>query len=537
MAITSTDGRFLVVNPKLCSLLGHRPGDLASSGLFDITHPEDWSNVAKALADLTRDARDSFTQRQRCLAAGGALIWVDLTVSATPGRGGLALQYLAQFIDVTAEVENLQTLHASARHFQVLSENATDVVAQTDPQGVITWVSPSVTTLLGWESGLLAGRALTAFVAKPDLGRFAAAVSGLRQGQEIHDDVVRFRSTTGAYRFMSVTARSLTVEGGLVTGLAFGLRDVTEELRAKRELARSEEQFRMAMHGAPQGMAVADAHDRIVQANPALCELLGTTAGRVVGHRLREFIPDDERDQVEGLRHELHLGELETVRLEHRLISPLGEVWVDHAVGILRDETGNAQLFVHQFADRTETRRMQADLTFRATHDVQTGLDNRFSLLSRLQARLGLTPAPSDPIGVLWCDIDNLKQINDQLGHRIGDVVIATTADRLTGAVRHHDIVGRIGGDEFVIVLNQCPDEQTLLSVATNVQKAASVPVTTDIGQVTVTVSVGAALAATTTDPEDALSRADHALYRAKRAGRNQVALEPVAQAEDSDDT
>ena len=212
-------------------------------------------------------------------------------------------------------------------------------------------------------------------------------------------------------------------------------------------------------------------------------------------------------------------------------------MWVDHAVGILRDETGNAQLFVHQFADRTETRRMQADLTFRATHDVQTGLDNRFSLLSRLEARLGLTPAPSDPIGVLWCDIDNLKGINDQLGHRIGDVVIATTADRLTGAVRHQDIVGRIGGDEFVIVLNQCPDEQTLLSVATNVQKAASVPVTTDLGQVTVTVSVGAALAATTTDPEDALSRADHALYRAKRAGRNQVALEPVAQAEDGDDT
>ena len=304
MAITSTDGRFLVVNPKLCSLLGHSAGDLASSGLFDITHPEDWSNAAKALADLTRDARDSFAQRQRCLAAGGALIWVDLTVSATPARGGLPPQYLAQFTDVTAEVENLQTLHASARHFQVLSENSTDVVAQTDPQGVITWVSPSVTTLLGWESGLLAGRALTAFVAKPDLERFSAAVAGLRHGQEIHDDVVRFRSTTGAYRFMSVTARTLTVEGGLVTGLAFGLRDVTEELRAKRELARSEEQFRMAMHGAPEGMAVADAHDRIVQANPALCELLGTTADRLIGHRLREFIPDDERDQVEGLRHE-----------------------------------------------------------------------------------------------------------------------------------------------------------------------------------------------------------------------------------------
>jgi diguanylate cyclase (GGDEF)-like protein/PAS domain S-box-containing protein len=528
MALTSLDGRFLVVNPKLAALLGHTPGDLASSGLFDITHPDDWTNVAKALGDLSRAESESFSQRQRCLAADGAQIWVDLTITPTLGRAGLPMQFLAQFSDVTAEVENLQTLHASARHFQVLSENSTDVVAQTDPQGLITWVSPSVTALLGWETGLLAGRALTAFVAKPDLDRFSAALVDIRHGEEVHDEVVRFRSTTGAYRFMSVTARSLTVEGGLVTGMAFGLRDVTEELRAKRELARSEEQFRMAMQGAPEGMAVTDAHDRIVQANPALCELLGRRAERLIGHRFREFIPEDEREKVEDLRQELQLGQLETVRLEHRLLSTLGEVWVDHAVGILRDEVGNPQLFVHQFADRTETHRMQADLTFRATHDIQTGLANRASLLTRLEARLGLAPSPADRVGVLWCDIDNLKQINDQLGHRIGDVVIAEVADRLKGAVRHKDVVGRIGGDEFVIVLDQCPDEETLLTVATNVQKAASGPVATDIGKVKVTVSLGAVLAASTTDTDDALSRADHALYKAKRAGRDQVAVEPV---------
>ena len=106
--------------------------------------------------------------------------------------------------------------------------------------------------------------------------------------------------------------------------------------------------------------------------------------------------------------------------------------------------------------------------------------------------------------------------------------MIAAVADRLKGAVRHKDIVGRIGGDEFVIVLDHCPDEETLLSVANNVQKAASGPVSTDIGMVKVTVSLGAVLAASTTDTDDALSRADHALYRAKRAGRDQVAIEPV---------
>jgi diguanylate cyclase (GGDEF)-like protein len=129
-------------------------------------------------------------------------------------------------------------------------------------------------------------------------------------------------------------------------------------------------------------------------------------------------------------------------------------------------------------------------------------------------------------VGVLWCDIDNLKQINDQLGHRIGDAVIAAVAERLKAAVRHQDIVGRIGGDEFVIVLDQCPNEATLMTVAENVQRSASGPVKTDIGKVKVTVSVGAVLAESTADTDEALSRADHALYRAKRSGRNQVAGE-----------
>jgi diguanylate cyclase (GGDEF)-like protein/PAS domain S-box-containing protein len=284
----------------------------------------------------------------------------------------------------------------------------------------------------------------------------------------------------------------------------------------------------MAMHGAPEGMAVTDAQDRIVQANPALCDLLGTDVEHLIGHRFREFMPFEERTQVEDEREQLMLGRFDTMRMEHRLISAAGEVWVDHSVGVLRDEAGRPQLFVHQFADRTETRRMQADLTFRATHDEQTGLANRRSLLTRLEDRLGVTKAGPERVGVLWCDIDNLKQINDTHGHRIGDAVIAAVADRLQETVRHGDLVGRVGGDEFVIVLDHCPSPEVLMSVAENVQRAASKPVKTDGPKVRVTVSIGAVLAEPNADTDEALTRADHALYRAKRAGRNQVAGEDL---------
>ncbi len=536
MAITAGDGRLLAVNPRLGSLLGRTKEQLTEATLQEVTHPDDCDGLQKALAEGATNDEVTFTQRQRCLAADGAQIWIDLTLSRTSGPTSRP-EFLAQFVDVTAEVENVHALHAAARHFQVLSENSTDVVAQTDTQGTITWVSPSVTDLLGWESGMLAGRALSAFVAKPDLAGFSSALARIRRGDEVRDHVFRFRSTSGAYRFMSVIAQPLTLEGDLIIGMAFGLRDVTEELRAKRELARSEEQFRMAMQGAPEGMAVTDPQDRIVQVNPALSELLGIAADQLVGHRFREFMPQDERESFEDLRNSLVAGHVDSVRLEHRLVSTDAELWVDHAVGILRDDTGGPHLFVHQFADRTETRRMQADLRFRATHDVQTGLANRDNLLTRLGERLGLSPTLEDHVGVLWCDIDNLKEINDKHGHRAGDIAIAAVAHRLASSVRHADVVGRVGGDEFVIVLDSCPDETILRRVAETVREAASQAVTTDSGtDIPVTVSVGAVLASATSDTDDALSRADHAMYRAKRSGRNQVAIEGLTGPTPSDE-
>jgi diguanylate cyclase (GGDEF)-like protein/PAS domain S-box-containing protein len=327
---------------------------------------------------------------------------------------------------------------------------------------------------------------------------------------------------------MSVTARPVD-NAGSAGRLAIAMRDVTEELRAKRELARSEEQFRMALLGAPEGMAVTDSQDRIVQANPALGELLGTTVSALVGHRFREFIPAEEREQVDQWRDRLLRGNAPIERSQHRLVSPTSDVWVDHSVGIMRDDLGNPQLFVHQFADRTAARRLQADLAYRASHDVQTGLANRESLRTRLSQRLGCPPESAAYVGVLFCDIDNLKPINDRYGHLAGDAVIAAIASRLERAVRRQDVVARVGGDEFVIVLDHCATVEELGVVARNVHAAAGHPVETATGSIEVTITVGAVLAESTAGTDEALARADAALYRAKRSGRNRICVEGLS--------
>ena len=514
-AVIGADGTLLWVNAAMLDLVQTREDQLVGRSVAELVHEDD-----RVLMDGTLSAlgdQPVATARLRGPTPGS---WLHVSLSTLPADEDPGRILLAQAVDMTNSVQTQVSL-------AVLSENVLDVVALIDETGRITWASPSVESALGLgaTSPEVIGREITSLIAPEDLTGFADTLAGIEEGQEPTTRTVRFRSATGAYRFMSVTARPVA-DVGMGRRTAIALRDVTEELRAKRELARSEEQFRMAMLGAPEGMAVTDSQDRIVQVNPALCELLGTSGPSLIGHRFREYIPEDEREQVDQWRQRLLRGNATIERCQHRLLSDSSEVWVDHSVGIMRDDLGNPSLFVHQFADRTAARRLEADLTYAASHDLQTGLANKESLKTRLAARLGMPHETADTVGVLFCDIDNLKPINDRYGHLVGDAVISAVASRLERAVRRQDEVARYGGDEFFIVLDSCSSVEELALVARNVQNAASHPVETSSGSVEVSISVGAVLAEATAETDDALRRADEALYRAKRSGGNSINVE-----------
>ena len=502
-------------NPALLTLLGRPATTVPGMPLAEVAHPAE-------RVRLLACARALLEQSDPCpspirLQAPDDDRWMDLTLTrVTRTDGSPAL--LGHLIDVTAAVRAQQSL-------TILSDNTLDLVVLLDRDRRVTWVSPSILTVLGHDPEAMIGLELSELAAQEDLIGLTDALSTADPSLPPVVRTVRFRSTSGSFRYMSVSARPVdTVGAGSFTAVA--LRDITEELRAKRELARSEEQFRMAMLGAPEGMAVTDSQDRIVQVNAALCELLGVGADQLIGHRFREFIPVDDREQVDQWQTRQLRGNTSIERCQHRLGTTTSEVWVDHSVGMMSDELGNPQLFVHQFADRTAARRLEADLTYRASHDVQTGLANRESLRTRLSQRLGHPPESTELVGVLYCDIDDLKPTNDRFGHLVGDAVIAAVANRLERAVRRQDVVARVGGDEFVIVLDHCSSVDELAVVARNVHGAASHSVETPAGPIEVSITVGAVLAESTAGTDEALARADAALYRAKRAGRNRISVE-----------
>jgi diguanylate cyclase (GGDEF)-like protein len=183
-------------------------------------------------------------------------------------------------------------------------------------------------------------------------------------------------------------------------------------------------------------------------------------------------------------------------------------------------------LFVNLMGLALAKARAQARLRYEATHDALTGLANRAYFQERLNHALERAgTSPDRASAVLFFDLDDFKQINDSLGHAAGDAMLNVVAERLTRAVRSTDVVGRIGGDEFAVLLNDRADQHAVDRTVARIQEALVAPVTIDERILYITASVGIALLERADERiEDLLRRADAAMYHAKSLGHAQFA-------------
>jgi diguanylate cyclase (GGDEF)-like protein len=197
---------------------------------------------------------------------------------------------------------------------------------------------------------------------------------------------------------------------------------------------------------------------------------------------------------------------------------PFWAVWVP-----IRNERGTIDVIASTFRDVSERRRFEHRLAYAAAHDPLTGLPNRERLFEVLADR----SAARVPVAVLFCDLDDFKVVNDTLGHAVGDRVLRTIADRLLAVSRSNDVVGRLGGDEFLVVCGGVQSELEACEIAERISEAIHEPIVLSGREYRMSASIGISMrdGEKATRAGDLVLEADLAMYRAKQAGRRHIEL------------
>jgi diguanylate cyclase (GGDEF)-like protein/PAS domain S-box-containing protein len=208
---------------------------------------------------------------------------------------------------------------------------------------------------------------------------------------------------------------------------------------------------------------------------------------------------------------------------EYRIIKPGGEIrWIDAFGDTTYDDQGNARRMIGICIDATERKRSEAQIEYLAHHDPLTQLPNRFVAKERLKLAMAYADRALENIALLFLDLDNFKSVNDSLGHSIGDLLLVEVAQRLRACLRETDTVSRQGGDEFLIILADITDLDSVAASAAKIVAALAEPCEIDGHALAVTVSVGIALYPNDAeDPDTLMQQADTAMYHAKENGGN----------------
>lgn len=349
--------------------------------------------------------------------------------------------------------------------------------------------------------------------------------------------------------FVQRLAPVLSKSGKIIAGMGF-TQDVTESREAERKLRESAQRVRLAFEYAPIGKAIVGLDGSFREVNPALCRLTGYPSDTLLGKTFQEITHPDDLDADMSQLAQLVAGEIDSYAMEKRYFRADGDmVWVMLTVSLVVDDDGDPMYFISQMQDITDRKTREisiaeahateaALLEHSATHDELTGLPNRRLVDRQLHDLLDPTErrASTHGIAVLFCDLDGFKDVNDRHGHDAGDKVLQEVAGRLVAAARTGDIVARVGGDEFVVLMETriAEDAQAAsIAVAQRICAAFGAVFGAPRLALPITVSIGIALSESAVDSADLLRNADAAMYRAKKAGKNRYELHALVTTHD----
>lgn len=418
-----------------------------------------------------------------------------------------------------AETE-LQAVHAAVLRLLRLHQNALDAISQgvviADANRRTTYVNAAFVALTGYTAEEMLGNSCSLLQGPATSEATVQAMrDALDRGEPFQAELLNYRKD-GTPFWNELKIVPVHDEDGTLTQFVGVQRDVTARRDAMNKLSLAARVFEQSN----EALAIADLGGRFVAVNAAFTRITGYDEHEVIGQNprlLKSGLHDDHFYQ--RFWHELQTrGRWDGEIWNRRKDGSVYPEWL--SVGRVVDEAGQTLNFVASFSDITERKHAEENVRRLAYYDPLTGLPNRALLHERASQALQIAVRHGEPVALMFVDLDHFKNVNDTLGHPVGDRLLVALAQRMRPVLRDQDTLARVGGDEFVLVLPDT-DAAGATHVAQKLLQIVQEPLQVDGHELTVTPSIGVAVFPTdATDFDTLFAFADAAMYRAKMSGR-----------------
>ncbi|MCG3169352.1 MAG: hypothetical protein CALGDGBN_00870 [Pseudomonadales bacterium] len=536
--ITGPDTAIRYVNPCLARITGFDSQELVGSTPSIFRSGKTPESTYASLWSALREGRawDGELQNRR---KSGELYWEEAHIVPVRDAAGTVQAYVGLKLDLSARKAAEDRLVQSERKFATILENLPCVVYQVQMNAATQklrfhYINGRVDLYGLTAEQVLQNPAIMLEHTHPeDLERVIANTLEAGQRMEPCSSEFRVRRTDGQQIWVECRDVPSPLPDGSILWTGYTM-DVTARHEAEQQMRASEEKFRTLVESANDIIYTLDPTGRVEYVSPNWSEILGHPVEEIVGRNYHELLhPDDLAPAREFLQRILSSGRKQG-SVEYR-VRRLDGAWIWHTANgaPIAGADGRPVGMLGIARDISERKESESRILHMAHYDALTDLPNRSLFLDRLQQALQLAARYQRSLALMFIDLDHFKPVNDTHGHAVGDRVLQEAARRMSDVLRGSDAVGRIGGDEFVVLLTETESACTALEVAAKIRDAIDAPMQIGDLELRISCSIGVAVY-----PEhgagapELFRNADLAMYRAKESGRDAIRLHSAEDAE-----
>jgi len=528
--ITESNGNIKYCSRSVERCLGYKPEELTGKNAFNFIYADDLPRAANDYSKAIQTKDTAIPNEFRVVHKDGSVRLFEGL-----GKNLLDNPSVAGFImnirDVTErkqlEIQKeaaQKSLRESEEKYRTILEKMEEGLFELDLKGNITFVNDAECRKLGYSREELTGMNYRQFqdenTAKKTRQIFSEVYKKEEPIQLLDVEIIR---KNGSKAFNEISVSLLKDKQGKATGFRGISRDVTVRRQMEEMIRQSEEKYRTIINEVDEWYFEIDLAGNVIFVNDAIVRSVGYPPERLIGLNYKSFTSEERSGEVFKIFRQVYETREPIKNFPYEFVLPDGKItFFELSVFPKLDDQGKVVGFRGVGHDVTERKRTEEQLNYIATHDLLTGLPNRMLLMDRLKMATAQAKRNDQKLALMMLDLDNFKNVNDSLGHMVGDKLLKEISLRLTGRLRQNDTICRLGGDEFIILLPAIERVEDAVEVAKIILESFEQSFICNDHLINSSISIGIAIYPDDAQDIDALMKnADMAMYYVKAHGRN----------------